>query len=157
MKNIVVAGNIIDDAQRILKVSEYIKNKYPEFSVLNGINELRQILLQAESNWMDISFEYILNSIEMADAVVLVSGGDNCTTSWVLGYAFSLGIPVIVATARDEDFPLSVLGIKSFHAHIRSWQELEEYDFNEMPANFFRGQLIQMQVEGKVIPLFKRA
>lgn len=83
--------------------------------------------------WREATFTSDVNGIDTADVVVAVINEGNYSdsgTAWEIGYSWAKGIPVVLVNVTGETINLMIAD--SLHALVTSYEELEQYDFEEM-------------------------
>ena len=83
--------------------------------------------------WGAMVFATDIKAIQDADLVVVLSYGRYSTagTNWEAGYAFGIGKKVIVVEMTGKI--MSVMVSNGRYATVEGLNELESYDFNQMP------------------------
>lgn len=84
--------------------------------------------------WRKATFCNDVNGIDRADIVVAVicnGNYDDSGTAWEIGYAFATDKPVILVNVTGETINLMIAD--SLHALVTSYEELEAYDFENLP------------------------
>lgn len=88
--------------------------------------------------WRAVTFKNDVDHIDWCDIVVaIISQGnyDDSGTAWELGYAYATGKPVVLVNLTGETINLMIAD--SLHALITSYEELEKYDFENMPKRAY--------------------
>jgi nucleoside deoxyribosyltransferase len=83
--------------------------------------------------WRKATFKSDVDAIDACDIMVAINcqgNYDDAGTMWEIGYAFAKGIPVILFNNTDKTINLMIAD--SLHALIKSYDELEEYDFDKL-------------------------
>lgn len=84
--------------------------------------------------WRAATFAGDVQGIDNADVVVAINcqgNYDDAGTMWEIGYAYATGKPVVLFNNTDKTINLMIAD--SITALVTSIEELENYDFNEMP------------------------
>ncbi|MED4616807.1 hypothetical protein [Priestia megaterium] len=145
-KRVAVIGSIFNGSTQADRVSDYL-DSLPNTKAVRAFDELRVIVRQGKTDWTDRAFEIFVSVIDESDVVVLIPSDKLSTISWLLGYAWSQGKPVIVFTEDDLSAPLGMITLRSIQAHLASWKELTEYDFEELPYKRFADNLKGSEVK----------
>lgn len=88
--------------------------------------------------WRNATFNSDVRGIDNAEVVVAVinqGNYDDSGTAWEIGYAYAKDIPVIVVNVTGNTINLMIAD--SLHALITSYEELENYDFKNMPRKIY--------------------
>lgn len=83
--------------------------------------------------WRKATFKNDVDHIDWCDCVVAIicqGNYDDSGTAWELGYAYATNKPVILVNLTGEAINLMIAD--SLHALITSYDELKDYDFNEL-------------------------
>lgn len=85
------------------------------------------------TEWGQMVFMNDLKAIDDSVIVIVLSYGRNSTagTNWEAGYAFGTGKTVIVVEMTDN--VMSLMVSNGMYARVSGLDELDEYDFGEMP------------------------
>lgn len=134
MKKIYLASPFFNDQEieRMEKVRDILRGKGLDVFVPN--EHQNPDLEFGSLEWRKATFESDVNGIDTADVMVaIISQGnyDDSGTAWEIGRSFTLGIPVIVVNVTGKELNLMIAD--SLHALVTSYEELENYDFEEMP------------------------
>lgn len=84
--------------------------------------------------WRAATFTGDVQAIDNADVVVAINcqgNYDDAGTMWEIGYAYAIGKPVVLFNNTNKTINLMIAD--SITALVTSIEELEDYDFNEMP------------------------
>ena len=83
--------------------------------------------------WGLMVFMNDVKAIDSSDIIVALSYGRESTagTNWEMGYAFAKGKKVILVEMTDAI--MSVMVANGRYATVKGLDELEQYDFNNMP------------------------
>ena len=84
--------------------------------------------------WREATFNGDVNGIDSADLVVAINckgNYDDAGTMWEIGYSYAKGTPIVLVNTTGETINLMVAD--SIHALVTSYEELEAYDFEELP------------------------
>lgn len=103
------------------------------------LNEVRREEIQDLSDWSRQTFMNDRRFIDWADAVVMLyyGGYSDSGTAWECGYAFGTNKPVIVVHLGESS---NLMVHEGSHSNI-TLDELENYDFNMMPAKPYIGKM----------------
>ena len=90
--------------------------------------------------WSETIFASDKNAIHTCDVMVMLYHGNysDSGTAWECGYAFGLGKPVIVVQLGENS---NLMVHEGSHANI-TIDELESYDFENLPAKVYSGAMI---------------
>ncbi len=110
------------------------------FSVFSPrLNEIETKGSSQQSWWSKETFLNDKRFIDWADCVVMLyyGGYSDSGTAWECGYAYGTNKPVVVVhLGKDSNLMIH----EGCHTNI-SLDELEEYDFEMMPAKPYRGKM----------------
>lgn len=83
--------------------------------------------------WRKATFDSDVNGIDASNCIVAIVDGNymDSGTAWEIGYASANNIPVVVVNVEGDTINLMIAD--SLHAVITSYEELEAYDFEDMP------------------------
>lgn len=135
MKKIYLASPFFNptEVERVDKVKEILDSKGLE--VFSPKEHQHKELDFGSREWRKATFKNDVDHIEWCDVVVAVicqGNYDDSGTAWELGYAYATNKPVILVNLTGETINLMIAD--SLHALISSYDELKEYDFEEMKA-----------------------
>ena len=87
----------------------------------------------SKREWADLTFRRDLDAIGEADAVLMLFYGwySDSGTAWECGYSFAIGKKVIAVHLHDGKSNCMIRC--SCHASMRRLEELETYDFINLP------------------------
>lgn len=82
--------------------------------------------------WREATFKSDVDAIDESDIVVALLDGNytDSGTCWEIGYAFCNKKPVIVFSENGKEINLMIA--QTLHAVLNTYEELENYDFNEL-------------------------
>lgn len=134
MKKVYLASPFFNDEQikHMETVRDILRKKGLDVFVPNE-HQFKELEF-GSLEWRDATFKSDINGIDTADVVVAVINEGNYSDSgscFEIGYSFAKGIPVVVVNVTGETINLMIAD--SLHALITSYDELEAYDFEEMP------------------------
>ncbi len=142
IRNIYLAGPFFNDTE--VDNVEYVENILEEKG-LSYFSPMRHTVdaKPGTTKWAKQIFQQDREGIESADAVVALYYGNTSDsgTAWECGYAYSIGKPVVlVHVYRDGDSNVMM--------HCGCWSniyldELEDYDFQEMPVYEYKGKMFK--------------
>lgn len=103
------------------------------------LNEVRTESEVGSSAWSKETFMNDKKFIDWADAVVMLyyGGYSDSGTAWECGYAYGTNTPVIVVHLGENS---NLMVHEGCHTNI-TLDELENYDFNMMPAKNYEGKM----------------
>lgn len=110
------------------------------FSVFSPrLNEIKTEENSQQSWWSKETFMNDKRFIDWADCVVMLYYGNysDSSTAWECGYAYGTNKPVVVVHLGDAS---NLMVHEGCHSNI-SFDELEEYDFEMMPAKPYKGKM----------------
>ena len=133
MKKIYLASPFFNpvENERVDKVKEILDSKGLE--VFSPKEHQNKHLEFGTMEWRKATFKNDVDHIDWCDCVVaIISQGnyDDSGTAWELGYAYATNKPVILVNLTGETINLMIAD--SLHALITSYDELKDYDFNEL-------------------------
>lgn len=133
MKKIYLASPFFNDAEidRVEKVKKILDSKGLE--VFSPKDHQSKHLEFGSMEWRKATFKNDVDHIDWCDCVVaIISQGnyDDSGTAWELGYAYATGKPVVLVNLTGETINLMIAD--SLHALITSYDELTDYDFEEL-------------------------
>ncbi|MGG4390525.1 hypothetical protein ABEU97_20545 [Priestia megaterium] len=146
VKKIAVIGSIVNGSDQADKISDHI-DSLPNMQAVRTYKDIQIIVHEAKTDWVDRAFETFVSTVEDVDAIVLIPSDKLSSISWLLAYAWSEGKPAIIFTEDDLYAPLSMLALRSIQAHLKSWDEVLEYDFDNMPYKRFGDNLKGSEVK----------
>lgn len=133
MKKIYLASpffNVVEN-ERVDKVKEILDSKGLE--VFSPKEHQNKHLEFGTIEWRKATFKNDVDHIDWCDCVVAIicqGNYDDSGTAWELGYAYATNKPVILVNLTGEAINLMIAD--SLHALITSYEELKDYDFNEL-------------------------
>ena len=103
------------------------------------LNEIRTDENTKQSWWSKETFMNDKKFIEWADVVVMLyyGGYSDSGTAWECGYAYGTNTPVIVVHLGEDS---NLMVHEGCHSNI-TLSDLENYDFNMMPAKSYKGKM----------------
>lgn len=110
------------------------------FSVFSPrLNEIKTEENSQQSWWSRETFMNDKRFIDWADCVVMLYYGNysDSGTAWECGYAYGTNKPVVVVHLGETS---NLMVHEGCHSNI-SFDELEEYDFEMMPAKPYKGKM----------------
>lgn len=133
MKKIYLASPFFNpvEVERVDKVKEILDSKGLE--VFSPKDHQNKHLEFGSMEWRKATFKNDVDHIDWCDCVVaIISQGnyDDSGTAWELGYAYATGKPVVLVNLTGETINLMIAD--SLHALITSYDELNDYDFEEL-------------------------
>ena len=133
-KRVYLASPFFNERQVFLmeKVRDILRAKGLEVFVPN--EHQNDHLKFGSIEWREATFSSDVKGIYTADVVVAIIDEGNYSdsgTAWEIGYAFAKNIPVIVVNTSGNTINLMIAD--SLRALVTSFEELEAYDFEELP------------------------
>ena len=103
------------------------------------LNEVRTDENTKQSWWSKETFMNDKKFIDWADVVVMLyyGGYSDSGTAWECGYAYGTNTPVIVVHLGEDS---NLMVHEGCHSNI-TLSDLENYDFNMMPAKSYKGKM----------------
>ncbi|MDD6848179.1 MAG: nucleoside 2-deoxyribosyltransferase [Oscillospiraceae bacterium] len=103
------------------------------------LNEVRTDENTKQSWWSKETFMNDKKFIDWADVVVMLyyGGYSDSGTAWECGYAYGTNTPVIVVHLGEDS---NLMVHEGCHSNI-TLNDLENYDFNMMPAKSYKGKM----------------
>ena len=103
------------------------------------LNEIRTDENTKQSWWSKETFMNDKKFIDWADVVVMLyyGGYSDSGTAWECGYAYGTNTPVIVVHLGEDS---NLMVHEGCHSNI-TLSDLENYDFNMMPAKSSKGKM----------------
>lgn len=91
------------------------------------------------TSWAKKIFEMDRAAIEGCDAVLALYYGNNSDsgTAWECGYAYAKGKPIVLVHAGEDSNLMMHCGCRTNIA----LEELEQFDFEEMPVHEYKGKM----------------
>ena len=135
MKKVYLASPFFNEKEleRVEKVKEILDSKGLDvFSPKEHQNPEYEF---GSMEWRKATFKNDVDHIDWCDVVVaIISQGnyDDSGTAWELGYAYATGKPVVLVNVTGETINLMIAD--SLHALVTSYEELTNYNFDDMPA-----------------------
>lgn len=122
----------VDEAEKILRQRGYEVYSPREHEVRDETVGTTQ--------WSVATFEADRIGIDNCDAVVMLYHGNysDSGTAWECGYAYGTGKPVIVVHIGENS---NLMVHEGSHSNI-NFEELAEYDFENMPEIIYTGAMI---------------
>lgn len=120
------------EIERVDKVKEILDAKGLE--VFSPKEHQNKHLEFGSKEWRKATFENDVEHIDWCDVVVaIISQGnyDDSGTAWELGYAYATKKPIVLINVTGETINLMIAD--SLHALITTYEELKEYNFDDMP------------------------
>jgi len=79
-------------------------------------------------------------AIDWCDCVVMLYGGNysDSGTAWECGYAYAAHKPVVVVQLGESS---NLMVHEGSHTNLYSAEELQDYDFEQMPREAFAGKM----------------
>lgn len=140
MKKIYIASPFFNDKETeiLSKVETLLKSRgldvfSPREHGVRGDNV-------GKPEWSKATFENDKKALDWCDIVVMLYWGNysDSGTAWECGYAYASGKPVIVLQLGE----LSNLMVhEGSYSNLMNLEELENYDFENMPKLAFRGKM----------------
>lgn len=133
MKKIYLASPFFnaEELDRMKIVNSILRKK--ELEVFAPFEHQNKHLEFGSMEWRKATFKSDVDAIDACDIMVAINcqgNYDDAGTMWEIGYAFAKGIPVILFNNTDKTINLMVAD--SLHALIKSYDELENYDFDKL-------------------------
>lgn len=133
MKRIYLAAPFFNETEleRVGKVKEILDSK--GLDVFSPKKQQHKELEFGSKEWIKTVFNNDVSHIDWCDIVVaIISNGnyDDGGTAWELGYAYATNKPVILVNLTGK--PINLMIADSLHALITSYEELENYNFEEL-------------------------
>ena len=107
------------------------------------LNEVREAE-SGSAEWSRLTFLNDRKFIDWADVVVMLYHGaySDSGTAWEAGYACGKGKPVVaVHVGKGAENGSNLMVHESSKTNI-TLEELERYDFNEMPSKPYKGKML---------------
>ena len=103
------------------------------------LNEIRTDENTKQSWWSKETFMNDKKFIDWADVVVMLyyGGYSDSGTAWECGYAYGTNTPVVVVHLGEDS---NLMVHEGCHSNI-TLSDLENYDFNMMPAKSYKGKM----------------
>ena len=103
------------------------------------LNEVRTDENTKQSWWSKETFMNDKKFIDWADVVVMLyyGGYSDSGTAWECGYAYGTNTPVVVVHLGEDS---NLMVHEGCHSNI-TLSDLENYDFNMMPAKSYKGKM----------------
>ncbi|MBM6753387.1 nucleoside 2-deoxyribosyltransferase [Lactobacillus alvi] len=93
--------------------------------------------------WAKQIFKKDVAEIDKADALVVVAdyvhANMDSGTAFEVGYAYNANKPIIILQELTDE-PLNLMIGQAAHYYTQNINEIETYDFNQLPANDFTGK-----------------
>lgn len=133
MKKIYLASPFFnaEELDRMEIVKSILRKK--ELEVFAPFEHQNKHLEFGSMEWRKATFKSDVDAIDACDIMVAINcqgNYDDAGTMWEIGYAFAKGIPVILFNNTDKTINLMIAD--SLHALIKSYDELEKYDFDKL-------------------------
>lgn len=133
MKKIYLASPFFnaEELDRMKIVKSILRKK--ELEVFAPFEHQNKHLEFGSMEWRKATFKSDVDAIDACDIMVAINcqgNYDDAGTMWEIGYAFAKGIPVILFNNTDKTINLMIAD--SLHALIKSYDELEKYDFDKL-------------------------
>lgn len=133
MKKIYLASPFFNEEEldRMEIVKSILRKK--ELEVFAPFEHQNKHLEFGSMEWRKATFKSDVDAIDACDIMVAINSQgnyDDAGTMWEIGYAFAKGIPVILFNNTDKTINLMIAD--SLHALIKSYDELEKYDFDKL-------------------------
>lgn len=133
MKKIYLASPFFnaEELDRMETVKSILRKK--ELEVFAPFEHQNKHLEFGSMEWRKATFKSDVDAIDACDIMVAINcqgNYDDAGTMWEIGYAFAKGIPVILFNNTDKTINLMIAD--SLHALIKSYDELEKYDFDKL-------------------------
>lgn len=93
--------------------------------------------------WRTAVFNNDIKHIQWADYVVAIVAEGNYSdsgTAMEVGYAYAMGKPVVVVNPTENTINLMIAD--SLHAYLKSWTDLINYDFDNLPIKPYIGGVL---------------
>lgn len=134
MKKVYLASPFFNDIEieRMSRVRDILRSKNLDVFVPN--EHQNNHLEFGSLEWRAATYESDIIGIDTADMIVAIVSNGNYSdsgTCYEIGRAVAKGIPVIVVNLSGDTINLMIAD--SLHALITSYEELEKYDFDELP------------------------
>lgn len=144
-----VLGRVLtkNDLKHTAKIERALQTKRPDIEVISIRKQAVKLPKQCKVSWMDNLFTLIVWAIDNSDMVVIVEPVSNPISgtglvSWIIGYAYSVGVPVALLTDISKDtIEGSPVPVHCLHAHYIKTEELLSYDFNDKPFIPYKGKI----------------
>lgn len=92
--------------------------------------------------WRYATFDNDVEHIREADVMVAIVDEDyDSGTVWEIGYAYSVGVPIVLVDVTGTN-KANLMLTESVTAYLQGIHELEAYDFEKMPTVQFKGDVI---------------
>lgn len=146
MKNIYLAGPFFSEEQinRISKVEQALATNQTAGKVFSPrLSDENDDTQNAGSpQWAKAIFEKDVVEVDRADVIVAITDFTNenldSGTAFEVGYAYHSNKPIILLQELDEQLNLMIS--QSGHYYTKSIEDLQNYDFNLLPANEYTGK-----------------
>lgn len=134
MKKVYLASPFFDEKEVEImgRVLEILRAKGLE--VFSPYEHQNKHLEFGSLEWREATFNGDVNGIDSADLVVAINckgNYDDAGTMWEIGYSYATNKPVILVNVTGETINLMIAD--SLHAVVTSYEELEAYDFENLP------------------------
>lgn len=133
-KKVYLASPFFDqgEIERMEVVRDILRGKGLDVFVPNECQH--EDLMFGSLEWRRATFESDVAGIDNADLIVAIickGNYDDSGTAWEIGRAYTLGKPVVVVNITGEAINLMIAD--SLHTLLTTYEELKEYDFEELP------------------------
>lgn len=132
MKKIYLASPFFNDIEkeRMEKVRDILREK--GLDVFVPLEHQHPELEFGSMEWRAATFKNDVDHIDWCDIVVAILDGNymDSGTAFEIGYAFATNKPVVAVNLEEKTINLMIAD--SLHALIKSCEELENYDFEEL-------------------------
>lgn len=134
MKKVYLASPFFNEGEieRMEKVLKILRDKGLE--VFAPYEHQNKHLEFGSLEWREATYSGDVKGMDNADVIVAIVSQGNYSdsgTCWECCYGYTTGKKVIVVSLLDKEINLMIAN--SLHAFISSYEELESYDFDEMP------------------------
>lgn len=140
MKKIYIASPFFNDKETEILSKVEILLKGRGFDVFSPReHEVREGNV-GKPEWSKATFENDKKAIDWCDIVVMLYWGNysDSGTAWECGYAYATGKSVIVLQLGESS---NLMVHEGSYSNLMSLEELENYDFDNMPKLAFRGKM----------------
>lgn len=145
---VALAGTMTSQAETnsFLAVENILKN-IPNVELTSDRAKVEAMMDLEIPNFTDLLLEMALKATEDAEVLAVhTSSLKYSSIQWlgfVMGYAWSQGVPVVLITNGIdlEDFKVNFMISRTLHAHLHSDEEIMQYDWENYPTTAIRAEM----------------